>query len=116
MPRVDLTVTSGTTRYPTAGVAVTMTAADTTNKERFVLTGREILVIQNTGAGAHTYTITSTADPQGRTSDISAQSIAAGAIHMLGPLDLPGWAQTSGQYLHIEANHTEVKWGVYRMP
>lgn len=115
MARQDLTVTDGTSAYPTAGVAVTMTAADTSNKERFVLAGNEVIIVQNTGGSSHTYTVTSTADPQGRTGDISGVTIAAGAIHCIGPLGIPGWRQSVGGYVYLEANHAEVKWGVYRL-
>lgn len=115
MPRVTLTKTNSPGPYPTAGVAVTMTAADTVNKEQFALTGREIVLVHNTGASSRTYTITSIADKQGRTGDITTQTIAAGAIHVLGPFGLEGWQQTDGN-LYIEANNTEVKWGIINLP
>ena len=65
MARVTLTKSSSPGPNPTAGVAVTMTAADTTNFEQFTLTGREVLIVHNTGGSSYTYTITSTADPYG---------------------------------------------------
>lgn len=115
MPRITLTKTTSPGPYPAAGVAVTMTAADTTNKEQIALTGRELIVIQNTGAGSRSYTITSIADSRGRTGTIAAQSIAAGAIHVIGPFALDGWLQADGM-LYIEASHAEVKWGVITLP
>lgn len=115
MPRQTLTKTTSPGPNPTAGVAVTMTAADTVNKEQFALTGREVLIIQNTGASAYTYTITSVADPYNRTGHITAQSIAAGAIHVIGPLGLEGWRQTDGN-LYLEANNAAVKYGVITLP
>lgn len=115
MARQSLTKTSGTGRYPTAGVAVTMTAANTTDKEQFALTGREVILIHNTGASSRTYTITSVADPfTGRSGDVSAVSIAAGAIHCIGPMGPDGWRQTDGN-LYLEANNAEVKFGVYTL-
>lgn len=115
MARQTLTKTTSPSPNPTAGVAVTMTAADTTNHEQIALTGREVLLIQNTGASSHTYTITSVADPYGRTGDISTQTIAAGAIHVLGPFGLQGWQQTNG-FLYLQANDAEVKYGVITLP
>lgn len=116
MARQTLTKTSSPGPNPTAGVAVTMTAADTVNKEQFALTGREVLIIHNTGASAYTYTITSVADPTySRTGHITAQSIAAGAIHTIGPLGLDGWRQTDG-YLYLEASNAAVKYGVITLP
>lgn len=112
MARQTLTVTTAPGKYPTDGVVVTETAADATNKEQVKLTGRELLLARNTGAGARTVTITSVAK-DGRTGHITADSIAAGAIHVFGPFALLGWAQTDG-YLYFEAEHAEVKWSVIR--
>ena len=115
MPRVTLTRSNSPGPNPTAGVVVTMTAADTVNKEQFALTGREIVIIHNTGASSRTYTITSVADPYGRLGDITAQTIAAGAIHTVGPFGLLGWQQTGG-FLYLEASNAEVKFGVIALP
>lgn len=116
MARQDVTVTTGTSPYPTTGAVLTWTAADTSNFERFVLTGKEVVLVWNSGASPYTYTITSTADPQGRTGDITTAAIAAGAIHALGPFGLPGWRQSAGGYLHMQANNAAVKWAVLRLP
>lgn len=115
MARQTLTKSNSPGPNPTAGVVVTMTAADTTNNEQFALTGREVLIIHNTGASSYTYTITSVADPYGRLGDITTQSIAAGAIHTVGPFGLAGWQQTGG-YLYLEASNTAVKFGVIALP
>lgn len=116
MPRTTLTKTTGVGPNPTAGVAVTMTAADVTNKNQFTLTGREILIVHNTHATtAFTFTVTSIADPYGRTGHITAESIAAGAIKALGPFSLEGWKQTDN-YLYCEASDASVKFGVYTLP
>lgn len=115
MPRTTLTKTTSPGPYPTTVQTVTMTAADTTNKNQFALTGREIVIIQNTDTVARTVTITSTTDPQGRTGDISAVSLAAGAIAVVGPFGLPGWIQTDGM-LYLEASAATVKFGVVTLP
>lgn len=115
MPRVTLTKSNSPGPNPTAGVAVTMTAADTSNFEQFTLTGREVLIVHNTGGSSYTYTITSTPDPYGRTGDITTQTIAAGAIHTVGPFGLAGWQQTNG-YLYLQASNTAVKFGVIALP
>lgn len=114
MARQDLTVTTGTSRNPTAGVALTETAENTTDHSQFALTTNDIVVIHNTGGSSYTYTVTSIADPYGRTGNITTQSIAAGAIHLLGPLSLEGWRQTDGK-LYLDASNVAVKFGIYRM-
>lgn len=115
MARQTLTKTSSPGPNPTAGVAVTLTAADTSNKEQFALTGRELLLVQNSGGSQYTYTVESVADPYGRERDITTNAIAAGAIHVLGPFSLEGWRQTDGM-LYLEASNTAVKFAVITLP
>ncbi|HQZ40674.1 MAG TPA: hypothetical protein PLH72_16710 [Vicinamibacterales bacterium] len=114
MPRTALTKTTAVGGYPTAGVAVTMTAADVANGNSAVATGSELIVAHNTGAGAHAVTITSSLDAQNRLGTITAESIAAGAIRIYGPLPLPGWSQTDGLY-YFSADHAEVKFGIIKL-
>ncbi|MCL5995494.1 MAG: hypothetical protein M1546_05485 [Chloroflexi bacterium] len=71
--------------------------------------------MHNTGATSHTWTLSSTADRFGRTKDISAETIAAGAIRIFGPLELEGWVQTDGR-VYVSANSTEVEFGVTTLP
>lgn len=115
MARTVLTTTSVPSPYAGAGVAITMTAADTSNQNSFPLTGREIVIAHNTGATPRTVTITSVDDRYGRSEHIAAESIAAGAIRVYGSgLALEGWQQTDGS-LYLEANHAEVKFGILRL-
>jgi len=120
MPRQTLTKQTALGGYPnlplTATSAnVTMTAANTTDKEQFVATGRELVIAHNTGASARTVTFTSTTDTRNRTGDITAYSIGAGLIAVFGPFPLEGWRQTDGM-VYMEANHAEVKFGVIVLP
>lgn len=116
MARVTHTPTQAlATDAQSDGVSLTFTAADATNKEQVALTGREIIIARNTGAGARTVTITSTADELGRTDDITADSIPAGEFHIYGPFGLEGWEQTDGN-LYFEAEHAEVTFAIIRLP
>lgn len=116
MARQDVAVTAGTGPNPTTGAVLTLTAADTVNKEQIALTGKEVIIVQNTGGVGYTYTVTSAADPYGRTLDITAAAIAAGAIHVLGPFSgLTGWIQPADGKLYFEASNVAVKFGVYRL-
>jgi hypothetical protein len=95
---------------------VTWTAADATNLNQFLLTGREILLARNTGAGARTVTVTSAPDALGRTGHITADSIAAGATHVYGPWpNLTGWIQSDGM-LYFEGSHAEIEFAVLLQP
>lgn len=111
MARVTLTAQRKATNSPLDGVLLTETAADTTNKEQVLWTGKEIIVAHNTGGSAYTVTITSAADKNGRTLDITADSLAAGVIAFYGPFPADGWRQSTGM-LFFEASNVAVKFGV----
>ena len=113
MARTDITATLLPGPYAHAGALLTMTAADTTDQNAVVLYKGDILVAHNTDASAHTVTVTSSADPLGRTKDITAESIAAGAIRVFGAFNLPGWKQSDAR-LYFEANDATVYFGVIR--
>src|SRR3990167_9541476 len=93
-----------------------MTAADATNKEQVVLTGKQILVWHNTSAATpRTVTITSIADGgHKRSGDVTTYSVAAGEYGAFGPVEIDGWRQSDGN-LYFEASHAEVKFGVLRL-
>lgn len=90
---------------------VTMTAANTSDKQQTAHTGKVLILAHNSGASPHTVTITSTPDHLGRTGDLTAYSIGAGEYAVFGPFKLEGWVQTDGK-LYFEANHAEVLFGV----
>lgn len=106
---------SSSAPYATANAADLVMAAATgssgSSGNMFVCSGKDILIAHNTGAGAHTITVSSVADPFGRTGDVAAYSLGAGEYAAFGPFDTTGWRQTDG-YMYIEANHAEVKFGV----
>ena len=95
------------------GVLVTFTAADAVNKNQVVLTGRELVLVDNTNVGAQTVTFTSVADPYGRTKDMSF-SIPAATKRVFGPFTRQGW--DSGGQLLIDAAAADVLICVLRLP
>lgn len=116
MARTALTKTTSPAPYPTAGQAITMNAADAVNQNYFTFTGKEIILIHNSGASTRTYTLTASADAFGRAVDIGPTNIAAGVTHVIGPFTtLAGWKQTNGQF-YLEANHAEVLFGIIVVP
>ena len=57
----------------------------------------------------------SSANANGRTGDIAAESLAAGAYKVFGPFtSKDGWVQ-SGGYLFMEAADAEVEWAVVKL-
>lgn len=112
--RQTQTVVSAPGSYASSGTKVTMTAADTSNYDQFLSTGKELVIAHNTDSGAHTVTITSVADEYGRTGNIS-QSVAANSIYTFGPFKEHGWEQTGG-YIYLQADSTTIEFGVIKVP
>lgn len=92
--------------------------AGNTGGDTVALTGREILLMWNSGASPYTVTIASQVDEKGRTGDISAYSLAAGEFaHFSGGLtNSPGWKNVSTGLLTITPSNTAVKWAVLKLP
>lgn len=107
--------------YPSLPVAadaldLTWTAADTTNQNRFVLTGSYLVLVRNSHATtAYTVTFTSTADSKGRSGDVSAYSLAAGEVAAFMVNSTEGWKQTDG-YFWLEANNASVLFAIVKLP
>lgn len=115
MARATAVVTTAPGSYSGASVLCTINNGNTGDGNEVPLTGRELLVIQNTNGGAQTWTATSVDDPQGRVEHITTEAIAAGAIRVWGPVALEGWQQANGM-LYFAASHADVKFIVIRLP
>jgi len=73
------------------------TAADPSNLNEFPFTGRDILLVWNTDSAAHTITLTSAPDSQGRSADIATYSVGAGKISCFSfRQGASGWLQSDG--------------------
>lgn len=110
MPRTDVArvaIPAPNVASPYATVA--WIAGDAGNGNKVRLTGNEVLMVYNSGAGARTLTITSAPDPFGRTQDITALSFAPGQIRTFAKFKTTGWQQTDG-YLYFTPEHAEVKY------
>lgn len=116
MPRQTLTKSTAPGAYSGSWAAVTWTAAETTDKEQFAITGRELLLIRNTSEDTpYHVTITSVDDPTGRTRHISQVDIAFGATVVWGPVALTGWQQIDGN-LYLEAEDAAIEYAVITLP
>lgn len=115
MARTTITKTTAPGSYASAGVALVLTAADVANMNQVAAQGNDLVIAQNTDASGHTVTITSAPDPFGRSGNIAAEAIAAGAIRIYGPFKLDGWIQTDG-FLYFQADNALVKLAVVKLP
>jgi len=110
-----LTPISVPASYATSGAVLDWTAADTVLDNRFVNTGREILVVDNTGADTATVTVSSVADPYGRTGD-TTKIVAAGASAIFQMFPTAGWQQSDG-YIYVSCTAVDgVYFAVIRLP
>jgi|SRR5271157_799746 len=100
---------TGASYFPTtplAGTAADLvwTAADAVNDNYVpIISTKTVVLIWNSDASAHTVTIHSVADAQGRTGDITTYSQAAHTVSCFGPFTTTaGWNQTSPAGLYID--------------
>lgn len=94
---------------------VTSTAADVSNGNMFDITGREMLLVENTDDDtAYTFTIGSAPDKLGRSGDITTYSLNFGEKALLGPFPMEGW-NSSGK-LNINGSNAAIKFLPFRIP
>jgi len=100
MARTTLTpiVLPGT--WSTTAQPITFTPADTTNNNRFLATGQEILLVRNTGDSAASFTVLSVPDsPYGRIGHLT-HSVPPNGLVVTQLFDLVGWANPDG-YIYV---------------
>lgn len=90
------------------------TTADSVNFDEFIFTGRELLIIRNSTAGALTVTLTSAPDPQKRSADITAYSLAAGEFGVFWAGSLVGW--DNGGKFFFQSSASTMDYAVIRIP
>lgn len=119
MPRTAITaIDASDVQFPwdTAGLEITLTAADVANQNECTAAGKILLVAYNSGASSRTVTITSTPDNQfGRSGDVS-KSLAAGK-YWFWTLVRNGWQyDDSGTYkFRFGADHADVKFALIKL-
>lgn len=120
---VALPITTPLGGYPILPVvalsaAIAFTTADAVSNT-FVSTGRELLLVRNTGAVPRTVTVTSVADQINRTGDIAAYSLPIGSVTpqfaVLGPFPAQGWKQSDGTIV-VAGSSVDIAFAVIRLP
>ena len=113
--RTVLTPNAVPASYATTGALLEWTEADTVNGNRFVNTGREILLVDNTGTDTVTVTVKSVADVFGRTGD-AIRNVVAGTSAVFQMFPTAGWQQPDG-YIYVDCTAVDdVKLAVIRLP
>lgn len=95
-----------------------MQAANPTDKEYVNCSGGEFLLAQNTHAtNPYTFTVNSTRDTaKNRAGDITAFSLGAGEIAIVGPFTRDGWEQSGADAgkIFLEAENAAIKFAWIR--
>ena len=120
MARTALTVQTPKGPFPGTVVATdldyTYTAADVPNKNEFPLTGREMILVRNVdGVAPHNIGLTSAADPQKRTADITSYAVALDGFSIFWAGDIIGWRQTDGNF-YLEADDAQIEFAIVKIP
>jgi ABC-type molybdate transport system substrate-binding protein len=117
MARTAITVQQLTGPYPAtpfAPDALTFAAMDVGNKNDFVFTGNELIIIYNSDATtARTIIFTAVADPYKRTNNITV-SVAAETYRIYQATDITGWLQSDGKF-YLEGDNVALKVAVVRL-
>jgi hypothetical protein len=93
---------------------VTPVVMDAVNGNSFPATGNEVLFFYNPDSSPHTITITSVADPYGRTdASLTAYSIPATSFIFIEMKQLQGWLE-SGSLIFLATSSALVKVSVLR--
>lgn len=111
MPKTNIATQQPVGPYPAGGsvsagaLKINFTAADVSNSNEFIFTGKEILLVTNSGMSPYTVTFTSAPDEHGRTEDVTAYSVPAGETHAFSfRQGSAGWLQSDGHVYFSGSN------------
>lgn len=91
-------------------LTVAFVAMDATNGNSFYATGREILIVQNSDASTHTFTVSSVADSLGRTdASLTSYTVAGNGFAAVQFKSLSGWIQPGGQTVYLTTSSALLK-------
>jgi hypothetical protein len=119
MPRKQIPIITPVGPYPTLPVSalalnIAFTTADSVNFDQFNFTGRELIIIRNSTAGALTFTLESIADDLKRTGDITTYTLGVGLFAAFWAGSLPGW-NNAGQFF-FRSSASTMDYAVIRIP
>ena len=93
--------------------AMSGSAGDDGNK--FVASGKDLVLVEETAGAGQTITFSSVNDPYGRTGDITTYALGANEFAVFGAFNVVGWRQTDNN-IYFEANSANVKVVVVALP
>ncbi len=112
----NLTKSTAPGGYAALPILVTMTASQGGDaQDQFASSGNDFLIAHNTTGGTLHIGLETIANIWGRTNNIVAHDIVAGAIHMYGPFKNPGWIQADGT-IRVSSEGAGIKFGIITLP
>lgn len=121
MPRTALTPVAVAAKCSVAGITpgdldLTFEAADDASGNYFVPTGKDLILVLNSGVGAATFTLDCAPDQFGRDGAITTYSVAAGTVSSPpGVITTPAYQQTDG-YVHLDASSSDIGFCILQLP
>ncbi len=115
-----ITIQTAEGAFETAGAGdldFTFAASDVAGNTISAPGGDVVILLSNTQAGAQTFTVTSIADEDNRTGDITAYSMAAADYVILtqGLITTSGWLSSSG-LITVTTSHADVLIAAIKIP
>ena len=118
MSRTNIAVQAPVGPYPAGGVVSALaldlawTAADVSNHNEFLFSGKEILLVWNTDTASHNLTLTSAPDEHGRTADVTTYAVAAGVISAFSFRGgSAGWLESDG-HVYMQGDNAMLKFAI----
>ena len=96
----------------TAGsLAITFSACSTASGNSFTATGREVLLVFNSGGSAYTFTVTSVADSLNRLdTSLTTYSVASSTYAAVEMKNLTGWQQSGA--INLACSNAAIEYAV----
>jgi hypothetical protein len=114
MPRTILSPTTVPGPFSALGALLALTTCDTVNGNRFLSTGREVLLAYNPASSPSAVVTVTSRALNGRTGSAVA-TIAAGAYAIFQMFPTDGWMQADG-YVYVDSSDAAVKLAVVKLP
>ncbi len=92
---------------------LTWTLADISNQNRFLLTGREIILARNDDVAEKNVTLTSIAGGTNKRVGNVTKAMAASSYAAFSASELDGWIQSDG-YFYLEADDADIFFAIIR--
>lgn len=109
--RTIVQTTSTPGGYAAYGRTLNFSAADPGHGNRFLSSGRDLLIVRNSSGSTQTVTVLAVADSYTGRVQNQSQAIAAGDEVLFGIFLADGWKRGDG-YVHVDAPSADVKLAV----